>query len=251
MKRNSLVFLFLLINLTSFSQKIENGQNELKEIFLSLPDSVFSDNIFDLSKEESKLFWDQYLKEKYENVEMSNDRIYGITNLMFRSDSLSVDAFIDFSGKILRIMNRNTDAIPTCDVKIYNYCCKKIIGVTIKSSDHATTHTDVIAFYKYKRGKYKNVTDYVLEGFNYFTDNYSKATIDSLNKFYSCNLRVEPKNRKLLYRFTESDTVFITYDFFDYYYFNDELLDLHQEKHDEENHMKKYIMKKGKLKLAE
>ena len=43
-------------------------------------------------------------------------------------------------------MNKNTDAIPTCDVKIFDYSNKKNIGGTIKSSDHATTHTDEILF---------------------------------------------------------------------------------------------------------
>jgi len=248
MKKNNLIFFLLLVSFTSFSQNNKNDQNELKEFFLSLPDSVFKDNRFFFPKEERQLFWNQYKKGEYRNIEMSIDKMVGEFDLLFENDFFR-KALIDEKDNLIRIMKAYSDAIPTYEIKIFQNN-PKIIGLTLKYYDNVTIVTDKIVFYEYKNKKFKDDTKDVLESFNFYADNYSEATVDSLSKFYSCDFEVAPKNKKLLYRFTESDTVFITYDFFDYYYFNDELLDLHQEKHGEEFYMKKYIMDNGRLRLA-
>lgn len=248
MRRTSFVLL-LFVGMSSFAQDISQNPNGLKEIFLSLPDSVFKDNIFDLPSEERQLFWDQYKKGEYRSIEIYGGKVVGELDLFFENDFFRRALVVEKSG-LVRIMG-TSDADPVYEIKSFNYSKTIIIGLTLKYYDCVTDVTKKIVFYEYKNKNFKDVTDDVLQGFNFYSDNYSEATVDSLSKFYSCDFGVAPKNKKLLYRFTESDTVFITYDFFDYYYFNEELLDLHQEKHDEEFYMKKYIMDNGKLRLAE
>jgi len=249
MKKNSLILIFLFLStISSNAQDLLLDSSNLKSLFILCPDSLLGKRMKIFSQDNKILFWELYKKAEYEKIEKSKDRILGEFNIFFHTD-LFRKALVNEEENLLRIMG-SSDAIPTYEIKKFrNY--PNIIGVNLKYYDNVTIVTDRIAFFEYRNGELNNITDKILNNFNFYTDNYSDATLDSLSRFYSCDLRTSPKNNKLLYRFTESDTVIITYDFFDYYYFHDEKLDLHKEKHNEEFYLKKYIMDNGKLRLAE
>jgi len=253
MKKNSLILIFLFLStISSNAQDLLLDSSNLKSLFILCPDSLLGKRMKIFSQDNKILFWELYKKGNYTKIKSNfEDKIHGTFDIMIRDTIIDLDALINLQDNLIRLMYKNSDAVPTYEFKVFKDVNLIIIGVNLKSSDMSSTFTDGIAFFELKNSIFLDISSKILHSFNYYTDNYSDATVDSLSRFYSCDLRTSPKNNKLLYRFTESDTVIITYDFFDYYYFHDEKLDLHKEKHNEEFYLKKYIMDNGKLRLAE
>jgi len=246
-KINVLIFL-LFISFSSFAQNEKSSQNELKEIFLSIPDSTFSDNIFELCREERKRLWKLYdYGDYFISKTLKSDVIIGYVDILPKDNNIDINTLIDNQNFLIRIRDPYSDAIPTYDFKIFQNMSNKVIGLTLKYSNHATYNTDIILFYEYKNNEFRNITNEVLDSFNYKKDNYSDSTINLISEIYGRDVRRYPLNRKLLYRFTPSDTVYIFESFFGI----DEDLDLDKRYFDGEFFKKKYIMDNGKLRLAE
>jgi hypothetical protein len=244
MKKINFVFL-LLISLTSCSQNIKKTRIAVAEIFISIPDSVFSDNIFEIPKEERQLFWEQYKKGEYRNIEMSTDKVVGELDWFFENDFIR-RALVDEKNGLVRIMGPS-DTNPVFEIKAFVHSKTNIIAITLKYYDFATDVSKKVIFYEFRDHKFINITEEVLSSFNYKKDNYSDTTIKLVSTIYGHDVISNPFNNKLLYRFTCSDTVYITESFFGI----DEDLSLDKKYFDGEFFSKKYIMKRGKLKLAE
>jgi|GEM_PF-1566142 len=248
MKKINLLIFLLLISFLTFSQKTNKTQLELKEIILSIPDSALNVNIFMLPKAKRNALWELYEKGQYKKVESYVDLIFGNFEFMIRNDSINVNLLINKKDNLIRIAYPYSDAIPTYDIKMFQAEGYYLIAITLKYSDHATTNTKEIIFYKYMNDVFTDVTNEVLNSYNYVLDNYNDSTINILNRYYNCELRRDKLlNKRLLYTFTKYDTVIISESFFDI----SKGLELDEKYFDGEFFTKKYIMDNGKLRLAE
>ena len=244
MKSTSFILL-LLISISALSQKKSHNQNALEKILFSIPDSIFLNHLFEFQQENRHLFWETYTKNDYRQVEDGGDKIFGDLNLFFDSELFGY-AFIDEKSNLLRIMGRNDD-IPTYEIKCFNLPEKKIVAITLKYYDFATTVSDMIVFYKKEMNEYFDITNEVLNSFNFYTDNYSDSTNKRISEIYELNVEKNPLNNHLLYTFSASDTVYITESHFGL----EEDIGLDTTYFDGEFYTKKYIMENGKLRLAE
>jgi len=250
MKKISLIIL-CFSTLFSFSQN--DKVNDIETISFILPDSIFNNSRFTFLNDHRTLFWEQYKTNKYEVFETRYEKTIGKLNLFFDNDSIIWEAYVNKKGNLLRIMNKNSDAIPTIGIKLFlknqNY-----LGITKKCYDGYTISTVQTLFYVPENNKLIDVTKEIMESFNFFTDNFNNTVINALNNFHSTDLQKNPLSQRLLFVFSETDTVSISYDFADYYFANNTNppgLNDSCSCFDGEHYTKKYIMENGKLRLAE
>lgn len=250
MKKISLIIL-CFSTLFSFSQN--EMVTEIEKISLLLPDSIFDESEFYFPKEHRVLFWNQYKTNQYETFKTRNENPIGKLNLFFDNDSIFWDAYVNKKGNLLRIMNKNSDAIPTIGIKLFlknqNY-----LGITKKHYDGYTVSSVQTIFYMLENNKLINVTEKIMNTFNFFTDNFNNTVINALNNFHLTDLQKNPLSQRLLFVFSETDTVSISYDFADYYFANNTNppgLNDSCSCFDGEHYTKKYIFDNGKLRLVE
>jgi hypothetical protein len=244
--------LLLCIIILSIKAQVDNKLN-LKEVFLTLPEDAFHSRHYNLHHFQRNSFWALYEQGKFQNKEIFQHGLLGNTNLEYYSDSLNIECFINLENRLIRIIDKYSDVTPTHSTKIFKGD-RNIIGTTLKYSDPMSTICDMIDFYEKTEKTYKKISDEVLNSFNFFTDNFKEETIESLNSFYKKDLKNTPIYNELLFGFTLSDTVKITYDFTDYHYMRDKNppgLDENSPYLDGQFFTKKYIMENGKLRLAE
>lgn len=250
MKRFSILIL-VLISLNSIAQVDELGKMDLKKIFLTLPDTVFSNGEFVITNTERNSFWTLYEKGKFDKKEVFKHGLLGKTNLDYYNDSLNIECFIEEEKRLIRVMNNNSDIAPTYEIKAFN-STPKVIGITLKYSDHVSLGTTLILFYKRNTFGFENITSQILGSFNYFIDNYSDSTIKILNEKCGCDLKFDGgSNKGMLYSFTTSDTVLISDNFYGYFFNENPSPGIDTTYFDGEFYTKKYIMENGKLRLAE
>ena len=234
MKTISAIFL-IIFNLYGLGQNDSNDKSIIGEVFLSLPDSIVKTSFFELPKSKREALWCAYKKE-------ARDNSY---------DKLDFYILVDEKENKIEIVSTQSDQNPTLVIKLFDSGSKPIISTTFYYYDGATTSSEGIAFYDFKSSKIKDITNKVLDSFNFFTDNYSDSTINILNKYWSSNLRDgSGPCMSLIYNFTNSDTIEITDSFFGYFY--DEMPDpgLDTTYFDGEFYTKKYIMDNGRLRLV-
>jgi hypothetical protein len=243
MKKISIV-IFCFITIISFAQN--DKISDLEKVSIALPDTIFVDSDFYFPSEHRTLFWKQYKTNKYEFFDPVQDKTIGNLNLFFDNDSIFWEAYLDKKGNLLRIMIKNSDAIPTIEIKIFEDDTK-IIGVSFKYYNSATIVTEKVRFLEYKEAKFIDITKEVLSSFNYNTDNYSDSTNNLISEMCEFNVQLNPPNNLLLYTFTPNDTIYIS----DCFYGIEEDIGLDTTYFDGEFYTKKYTMENGKLRLAE
>ena len=224
MKKISFVVLILL-SFYSYSQ-VKNSMDLLLKAFKMLPERVLIDSYGELTEKKR------------------NDIINYYSSL---NDKDSVTDLIEFEGFY-------GDVGVYYELKGFAHDTNYLIGYANRFSTFSTTEAGNIYFFQYENSKLVDITSSVLGSFNYFTDNLKRETIDSLSSFYEKDLSKSPVQKKLLFNFTISDTIAITFDFIDYYYMRDENLpglDKNSSYFDGQFYTKKYIMENGKLRLAE
>ena len=231
MKRNSFIVLIFL-SIGVLAQKNSNSNSTIDQIFRSLPDSTMDISFYKLSHGRRDTLLDLLKNEQ-------RDEIFYKYHISFYN--------YDLNGTFIKMFKPQLDPMPTCEIKLFHNSKDSIVAVTSNFYNHASIVTDKIVFYKYSNGEFENVSNKLLNEFNYYTDNYSDNIIDSLNLCYQTDLRINPENDHMIYKFTKSDTVIIAESFFG----TEVDIELDTTYFDGEFYTKKYIMDNGKLRLAE
>jgi hypothetical protein len=230
------LFLLVLLSANLFAQISTNLKPSIKDVFISLPDSTMHSSYFELPKEKRIELW-----------KLIEDKSW---DLIYNSEGISFNGLNPMDDLIKMTMVRLLDPMPKCEIKIFSAPESNNVGITYYSYDGATTSTEKTIFYEYDNGNYEDVTEEIYNSFNYYTDNFTTNTIDSLNLYYKTNLRETPIHNDMIYRFTKTDTVHIIQNFYDYFFDYDNP-GLDTTYFDGEFYTKKYIMENGKLRLAE
>lgn len=247
-KRNSLIIFLILNSLKANCQDVSNDK-VIINIFHLLPDEIFTNRYSELQNPERKLIWDLYNSGEYKVDINSTFDDYNALKLDFiNAPNLSNIYFlINYEDNIIIIFDNRNDIGLEYEIKLF----QNVVAFRVQYSTHLTTEPGRIEFYSYKSNKIKNITPKVLNSFNYRKDNYSKSTIDSMEKFYSCSFTKEDANKMLLYNFLESDTVEIVENFILHSENGYNNTGLDEKYFDGGFFSRKYIMKNGKLRLAE
>ncbi len=251
MKRFSLIFL-ILIGLNSYSQNSKEKEF-LTDILPKLPDSTFNNHYSKFQGSDRALIWSSLKKEEYEIIKNSTFYEYDGAELNIKNTpNLNLINFlVNWEKGIFWIFDNRSDVSSEYEIKVFKINHKYIVAFTVKHSTFSTYESGGIEFFVYSENKLKNITKDVLNSFNFYTDNYNESIIDSLNLHCDCNHRNNVTNEGLLYRFTTSDTVVISDNFFGYFYNGYPNPGLDSTYFDGQFYTKKYIMDNGKLRLAE
>lgn len=224
MKRISLIAVVIL-NFAAYSQ-FEHTEQLIIEGFKKFPEEVFHDSYGELSKKDRSDIINYYTSVN------QNDSASSL--IKFEGTYGDIGVYYEIKGFV-------QDSI-------------FLIGYVNKFSTFSTIEAGIIYFFQYVNSKLIDITSSILESFNYFTDNFKKVTIDSLNSHYCTDLRKTPFHTQLLFNFSKSDSISIKYDFLDYIYMRDKKppgLNECSPYFDGQFYTKKYIMKNEKLRLAE
>lgn len=214
MRKISIKLILLLLVTVSNAQ---NNNHFLKEITINLPDSIYKNANF--NKQIIKNVWKEYesnpvkISEGYSDL-ITRDYYYKYSRLYEDGECCEELYYygIDIKNSLFKIGYECQ-----MQIKIFETDTTKIIAV---SSNYPASFASPVViytiFYKYENGKFMDYTDEIFRGFNFATDNYSKETIDWLNKHYQRNRYKEPLPKFLIYTFTPSDTIYIFEDFYDF-----------------------------------
>jgi hypothetical protein len=214
MKKISFIIIHLVVINVAFCQEY---YSLLKEVTLNLPDSVY----FRSGYENSVIVkvWKDFNNNPLNHKELYTtilNRGYNYKYLELKSNGeCCKNSFlynIDVKNGLFKL-NRDTQL----QIKNFKVGEQLIVGVSV-SGINGFANPEIIftAFYKYENGNFTDYTDEVFKGFNFATDNYSKETVDWLNKHYQRNRYKEPLPKFLIYTFTPSDTIYIFEDFYDF-----------------------------------
>lgn len=224
------VFILISVSLNISGQNSQN-MDMLIHIFQSLPDSLFPE----LNEEQRNTIVKSFKNKNYEFVSPSNEvaETFILNNRVFVS--------FDFKNDLFEISDNRSDITAYYQLKLFDNLDTSILGFSLKYSTHLTMEAGIIQFFNYYQNKILKITESVLNSFNYKTDNYADTTINEFNDIYNWEFRKHPQNEKLVYEFTESDTIQLV----------DNLIIFNIRKMSgiKDNH--KYIMDNGKLRLAE
>jgi hypothetical protein len=217
-------------------------QESFFDILQYLPKEYFLSNSLEIIKEEfqsKNLTVDKKINyysfnQPYNNIEISNDSL-NINHLIF----------IDTTSKLIIIDNQFKKA----SIKIFNDTYPYLIGYSLSRDEHIAYDPMQTTFYQLnKNGGLIDITEQLFENLNFCKDNYLDKT---LSYFKGTTNEINCNPSKLLFNFTETDTIWMLnchYDIFEKYesdtLFNDRFVkDVYI--------ARKYIMENGKLRLAE
>ena len=224
------VFLVILLSLNSMGQKSQNI-DVFTYVFQSLPDSLFPE----FSKEQRNKILESVrnMKNEFSSTSKKMAETFILNDKVFLS--------FDFENNLLEFSDSRSDITAYYQLKIFDNKNKDVLGFNLNYSTHLTTEAGFIQFFKYYPDNILNITDSVLNSFNYKTDNYSDTTINEFNNIYNWDFRKWAQNEKLVYEFTKSDTIQLV----------DNLIIFNIRKMSDVKDNHKYIMDNGKLRLAE
>lgn len=233
MKKSSFI-LFMFLTFGALAQQ-NNNSTLIDKIFLALPDSIMLSDFYELNYGKRDTLLNLLRQENRDEIYYKHDISFNIYNE---------------DGNFIKMVQPRSDAMATCEIKVFCESNDSIVAITFRNYDYATTASERTVFYDYSNGKFNDVSKKIFKSFHYYTDNYGSNTIDSLNQYFKTDLRENPVHNYMLYKFTKSDTVYIIQNFYDYFLnFDDPGLDTTY--FDGEFYTKKYIMENGKLRLAE
>jgi hypothetical protein len=214
MKRIRLIISLLVFVKIVFCQ---DSHSLLKDVSVSLPDSIYTKTGF--SKQTIKKIWKEFESNPEKSNESYSDKIIRDYNFQYSELNSQGECCKHFFHFGIDMKNSLFKIKEDCQlqIKIFETSNIQIIGVSMNfPSGFAGPEVISTVFYIYENGNFTDYTDEVFKGFNFATDNYSKETVDWLNKHYQRNRYKEPLPKFLIYTFTPSDTIYIFEDFYDF-----------------------------------
>lgn len=237
-----LIVIFVVLSAgVSLSQKTAQ-QESYFALLQKLPNKYFLSISVEIIKKEfqsKSLTFDKEtdyysFNQPYNNLEIINDSL-GVNHLIF----------IDTTSKLLIIDNQFKKA----SIKIFNNTYPYLIGYNLSRDEHVAYGSIQTKFFQLNENtELIDITDQLFKTLNFCIDNYGDKTL-SYFKGTSKEINCDPA--KLLFNFTETDTIWIMnchYDIFEEYNI-DTLFDNKWVK--DVYIARKYIMENGKLRLAE
>ncbi len=192
--------LFLLYSSKPILSQISEKQDLFFSILHKLPDSCLSNTLLDVIQEE---YFSVGVDPEYENQFYSFNQPY--ENLIINIDSLNLHSpiFIDVENKLLIIDN----LFEKISIKVYNESFPYLIAYNASIDEHLAYFSRFTSFYQLEaNGKLSDISSQVFKGFNFCSQNYPTKT---RSYFEGTSFEISCDSKKLLFKFTQTDTIWI------------------------------------------